>query len=77
MQTSKYLYTFNYDEIESELCKLESKFIFKEEEKDKLLFSDIKIDPSDSAFIKRRLDIILFSEDYTTLINRIEKEKKT
>jgi predicted RNA methylase len=74
MQINKYIYTFTYDNSESELCKLESRYIFNKEEKGKLLFSDIKAEPSSSAFIKNRLDVILFSEDYSTLINEIKKE---
>jgi tRNA G10 N-methylase Trm11 len=74
MQVKKHLYSFIYNDTESELCKLESKYIFNEEEKNKLLLSDIKIEPSSSAFIKRRLDIILFSEDYAKLINKIKEE---
>jgi tRNA (guanine10-N2)-dimethyltransferase len=42
--------------------------------RNRLLFSDIKAEPSYSAFIKKRLDIISFSEDYTTLLNEIKKE---
>ncbi len=74
MQISKHIYSFNYDGFESELCKLESRYVFNMEEKNKLLFSDIKVDPSISAFIKKRLDIISFSDDYSTLINEIKKE---
>ena len=74
MQINKYIYSFNYDNSESELCKLESKSIFNKEEKNKLLFSELKVEPSNSAFIKKRLDIILFSEDYSTLINEIKNE---
>ncbi len=75
MQKSTHLYAFTYDNTESELCKLESRSIFGEEEKNKLLFSEIKAEPSTSAFIKARLDIVLFSEDYSTLINEIKKER--
>jgi len=74
MQTNKYLYCFNYDIFESELCKLESRYVFNKEEKNKLLFSNIKAEPSSSAFVKNRLDIILFSEDYSALINEIKKK---
>ena len=74
MQMNNYIYSFSYDNTESELCKLESRYIFNKEEKNKLLFSDIKAEPSSSAFIKKRLDIILFSKDYSTLINEIIKE---
>lgn len=73
-ENTRYIYSFNYDKNESDLCKLESRHIFNQEEKNKLLFSDIKADPSSSAFIKKRLDIISFSEDYSTLINEIKKE---
>ena len=65
---------YRYDNTESELSKLESRYIFNKEEKNKLLFSDIKVEPSSSAFIKKRLDVISFSEDYPTLINDIKKE---
>jgi len=74
MQMNKYIYSFNCDITERELCTLESKYIFNKEEKNKLLFSDIKVEPSSSAFIRSRLDIISFSEDYSTLINEIKKE---
>ena len=74
MQINKYIYTFCYDKNESDLCKLESRYIFNKEEKNKLLFSDIKAEPSSSAFVNRRLAIISFSEDYAALINEIKKE---
>ena len=74
MHKNSYIYSFTYDNNESDLCKLESRYIFNKEEKNKLLFSDIKVEPSSSAFIKSRLDIISFSEDYTTLIKEIKKE---
>ena len=74
MQKYNYIYSFNYDNNESDLCKLESRHIFNKEEKNKLLFSDVKIDPSSSAFIKKRLRIISFSEDYSSLLNEIKKE---
>ena len=41
---------YRYDYTESDLCKLESRYIFNKEEKNKLLFSDIKVDLSSSAF---------------------------
>ncbi|MBT4401134.1 MAG: methyltransferase domain-containing protein [Bacteroidetes bacterium] len=75
MLKNNYIYSFIYDNTESDLCKLESRCIFNKEEKNKLLFSDIKAEPSNSAFIKKRLDIILFSEDYSTLIDEIKKER--
>lgn len=75
MHQNNYLYFFSYNNTESELCKLESRCIFNKEEKNKLLISNIKTEPSSSAFIKKRLDIRFVSEDYSTLINEIKKEK--
>ena len=74
MQINNYIYSFTYDNTEGELCKLESRSIFNKEEKNKVLFTDIKAEPSSSAFIKSRIDIISFSEEYSTLISEIKKE---
>lgn len=74
MQDNNYIYTFRYDTKESMLCKLESRYMFNKEEEDKQLFSNVKIEPSRSAFIKRRLDVISFSTDYAVLIDQIKKE---
>jgi tRNA (guanine10-N2)-dimethyltransferase len=75
MPNKKHIYALNYDRHESDLCKLESKYIFGIEDKNKLLFSNIKIDPSTSAFIKKRLDIISSSADYSLLISQIKNKK--
>ena len=75
MQINKYIYSFCYDNTESDLCKLESRSIFNKEEKNKLLFSDIKAEPSSSAFVNKRLEVISFSEDYAKLINEIKNER--
>lgn len=69
-----YIYTFNYDYHHGGLCKLESRQIFDNEEKNKLLFSNIKVDPSISPFIKNRFEIISSSEDYSELLVNIKKE---
>ena len=74
MQINKYIYSFSYENPQSELCKLESRYFFNKEEKNKQLFSNIKVAPSNSPFIKSRFDIISFSEDYDTLIKDIKKE---
>ncbi len=73
MQAHQYIYFFSYDHHESALCKLESKYIFNQEDKNKLLVSNIKAEPANSAFIKKRLDIHLYSEDYNLLIDKIKE----
>lgn len=75
MNNASYLYTFNYNEYDNDLCKLESNHLFNEVDEEKMLFSDIKIAPSCSAFIKKRLDIMLRSEDYNSLINQVKALK--
>ena len=74
MNNHKYLYSFNYDFNEKDLSKLESKYLFDDIEEHKLLFSNIKVNPSCSAFIKKRLDIITANNDYDTLITQIKNE---
>ncbi|MGB6035348.1 MAG: hypothetical protein WBG42_03705, partial [Cryomorphaceae bacterium] len=73
MKSKKHLYLFDYHHTESDLCKLESKNLFVEEEERKLLLSEISVEPSSSAFIKKRLDIISTSQDYEALLKSIEK----
>ena len=75
MQQDQYIYHFNYNSNESDLCKFESKYLFQKEEQDKLLFSDIKVDPSCSAFIKKRVDVLLANESYAQLIESIQQQQ--
>ncbi len=70
----KYIYSFKYDIHNSDLCKLESRQLFGKEEKNNLLFSDYKVNPSVSPFIKTRFEIILYSEDYRQLLKNIEEQ---
>ena len=74
MYKSKHIYIFTYDNTEDELCKLESRYLFDQEEQNRLVFSDVKVEPSSSAFIKSRLDVISKSEGYSALIDEIKKE---
>jgi hypothetical protein len=67
---NKYIYSFNYENTERDLCMLESVSIFDKEVRSKLLFSDREIEPSTSTFIKSRLAVISFSTDYTALITQ-------
>ncbi len=72
MHPNKYLYTFTYDKYEVALAKLESTCVFDAEDDNKLLWSDKEVDPSISAFIKQRLEVIVSDEDYPTLIQEIK-----
>ena len=74
MSKNNYIYSFRYNYHHSELCKLESKEIFDKEEHNNLLFSDIKVDPSISPFIKSRFEVILSTDDYSQLLENIKEE---
>ncbi|WP_282038599.1 TRM11 family SAM-dependent methyltransferase [Saccharicrinis aurantiacus] len=74
MSINQYIYTFSYDNTEAELCKLESKYTFKKEEENRQLFSDIRAEPSESAYIKKRFDVITSSDDYSTLVTLVKKQ---
>lgn len=74
-EINKYLYFFDYHHTESDLCKLESKYVFGEEVGEKLLMSDLAFEPSSSAFVKKRLDIIAYSPNYKLLLALIEQER--
>lgn len=69
-----YIYSFKYDYHHSNLCKLESRQLFDKEEQSKLLFSDIKIDPSISPFIKNRFEVISSLENYYELLKNIKEQ---
>ena len=75
MHIPKHIYSFNYHETEEELCKLESRYMFGQEMKDKLLLSDLEADPARSAFIKHRLDVVSYAEDYATLLSDIKAKR--
>lgn len=74
MKHKSYLYFFNCDTNERDLCKLESNYLFGETEQDKLLLSDIEIEPSRSAFIKKRLDVLSSSAIYEDLLDEIAEK---
>ena len=75
MPIQRYIYTFRRDYHNMELCKLESRQLFGREVEDTFLFSDVKIDPSISPFIKTRFEIISSSKNYSSLLKNIESEK--
>lgn len=53
---------------------MESRQLFNKEEKNKLLFSTIKVDPSISPFIKNRFEVITSSAVYAELLVNVKNE---
>lgn len=69
----EHIYTFNFDFHLTELYELETRQIFGTEATSKMLFSNQKIDPSISPFIKCRFDIHFSDHSYENLLIRIKK----
>ncbi|MCT4589716.1 MAG: methyltransferase [Carboxylicivirga sp.] len=74
MRQNNFIYTFKYDTHNSELCKLESRQLFGEQEQNNFLFSNVAIDPSISPFIKSRFEINLSSDNYDDLLDLVRQE---
>ncbi len=67
----KYIYKFNYPDYEEELCKLESRCLFNQE--GKIIESDRDFSPSDSPFIKGRLEWLFRSKDLKDIYRLLEE----
>ncbi|MGL6064378.1 MAG: TRM11 family SAM-dependent methyltransferase [Fusobacteriaceae bacterium] len=73
MNILKYMYVVNYPTFEEELCLLEMREVFGSSPQDKVLFSNIKFNPSNSPFIKNRLDIIFEKDTIEEIIEELNK----
>lgn len=67
-----HIYTFNFNFHLMSLFQLETRQIFGKEAHRKLLFSEKKIDPSISPFIKYKFDILFTANNYSDLLNQLE-----
>ena len=63
--------------MEKELCKLEMKYIFQDDikEKEGFIFSGKEIDPSKSPYIKMRISILYKEKDVKEIIRKIKEDK--
>ena len=73
--SKKYLYVINYPAYEKELCMLEMRALFGKEPEDKVLISKVKFNPSNSIFIKKRLEIIYEKNNLQEILDHLEKDK--
>lgn len=71
----KYMYVINYPTFEEELSLLEMRSVFGKDPDEKTLFSEIKFNPSNSPFIKTRLDIIYEKDTLEELILEVSNDK--
>ena len=71
----KYMYIVNFPTFEEELCLLEMRALFGKMPIEKTLFSNIEFNPSNSPFIKTRLDVIYEKDTIEELLVEIDKDK--
>jgi tRNA G10 N-methylase Trm11 len=72
MEPSNYLYSLNYPEFEKELCALEVKSLFNELMGDKVFFTNIKVDPSVSPYLRNRIEVLFSHSSFTELIALVD-----
>jgi len=75
--SKEYIYNFNYQFNEKELCVLEVKSLLGMELDHKVSFSNVKVDPSVSPFLKNRLEIIYKATSFDDLMEFVEKSAMT
>lgn len=68
----KYLYLINYPILEKDLALLEVRYLFKIKTEDKTFISEKSINPSDSAFIKSRMNIIYEKDSFQDILLELE-----
>ena len=60
--SKQYVYTYSRHTDEFDLCRLEMRAFFNTDSNENFIFSDVRIDPSRSPFMKERLEV-LFTGD--------------
>lgn len=73
----EYLYTYNYHPDEKELCQMEMRAFLQKDCADKILKSEISVDPTRSPFIIGRLEVLLESDDFQDVIDFSKGLKST
>jgi len=71
--SKKYIYNMNYQVNEKDLCQLELRSLFKLNVEGKVFFSEIKVDPTLSPFLKNRLEILYKTTTFSEIVDLLEK----
>jgi tRNA (guanine10-N2)-dimethyltransferase len=77
MQAHQYIYNINYPFYEKELCAFELRALFGIEIDEKVFFTEIKVKPSISPFIKNRLEIIYEGTTFDEILKQITTDSLT
>ncbi|MEI8216187.1 MAG: SAM-dependent methyltransferase [Eubacteriales bacterium] len=72
MESCNYLYNLNYPEFEKELCALEVKSLFKDLMNEKVFFTNIKLDPSVSPYLRNRIEVLFSHTSFTELVGLLD-----
>ncbi len=78
MDLVKHLYTFSRHDDEYELCRLEMRSFFETDTDANFISSNVEIDPSRSAFMKERLDVLIECdsiEEIATFVSAFEEDE--
>lgn len=75
MTDFQYLYNVNHTEYEESLCAIEKRALFDCEPEGKVFFSNVKVNPSVSPFIKSRLQVKYRCSTYDEILNLISKDE--
>lgn len=73
MTIKKYLYNINYQDYDEPLCAIEKRALFGETLNSKVFFSDVKIPPSVSPYIKHRMEIKCAAFSFEELLLDLNK----
>lgn len=74
-EIKKYLYVINYPVYEADLCMMEMRTLFNDVPEDKVLISERKFNPSNSPFIKKRLEVIYEEDSFEEILKKLEEEE--
>lgn len=69
------IYFLNYPKMDKDLCQMEMRALFKKSSEKKYVFSDVKINPSRSPFIKSAISIIYNEDSLEKIISNIKEDK--
>lgn len=72
MEPCNYLYSLNYPEFEKELCALEVKSLFNDAMGDKVFFTNIKVDPSVSPYLRNRIEVLFSHSSFIELVELVD-----
>lgn len=72
-EIKKYLYVINYPVYERDLCMMEMGTLFDDLPEDKVLISEREFNPSNSPFIKKRLEILYERDTFEEILRELEE----